>query len=167
MIRRCLILGALCTALTVLAQTPQSLADLVREAGHDWMIGRWEGSTDDGSTLTHSFAWDLDKHVVVMRGKAGEMEYMGVTALDPVSKEPRYIGFDSRGSISKGTWSEESGAVVLKLESDTADGSKRRMGVSFKKAGNGNLELGLHRVEDSGEVVQPAGATIMLKKQGG
>jgi len=164
MIKRCLTLWAVCAALSAFAQSPGSLSDLVRDAGGDWMIGSWEGSTGDGGTLTHSFAWDLDKQVVVMRGKAGEMQYMGVTALDPSTKEPKYVGFDSRGSVSKGTWSEESGVLVLKLESENAESGKRKMAVSFKKAGDADLEIGLHRVDDNGEVVQPAGGSITLKK---
>ena len=164
MIKHCLTLWGVCAALSAFAQSPGSLSDLVRDAGGDWMIGSWEGSTGDGGTLTHSFAWDLDKQIVVMRGKAGDMQYMGVTALDPVSKEPRYVGFDSRGTVSKGTWSEDSGTLVLKLESESAESGKRKMGISFKKSGDGGLEIGLHRVDDNGAVAQPAGGTITLKK---
>ncbi len=157
---------ALSSAL-VATHAQQSLVQLVNEAQAHWMMGTWEGTTDDGATLTHSFAWDLDRQVVVMRGKAGDMAYMGVTAIDPATGEPTYTGFDNRGAVSKGAWSEEAGDVALTLDSHSPTQGKRKMAVVFGRGSAGTLELRLHGVDDWGYLRYPAGAVVKMKKSTG
>lgn len=147
------------------AHAQSSLVDLVNEAQAEWMMGTWEGTTDNGDALTHSFAWDLDKKVIVMKGKASDMAYLGVTAIDPDTGEPKYTGYDNRGAVSKGTWGEESGDVALTIESNSPTDGKRKFAVVFGKAAGGGLELRMHGVDQWGYLQYPAWGTVKMSKK--
>ena len=115
MLKPCLVLSALIGGLFG-ALRPIDPADpcpsSVREAGFEWMIGNWSGTTDDGGTLVHSFAWDLDKHVIVHARQGRELEYLGVTALDSGSRggQVRWVrqpghGLEGRVEPGRRAWS--------------------------------------------------------------
>ena len=147
------------------AQAQQQLADLVSEAKAEWMLGKWEAQTDNGSTLVLGIAWDLDKHVVVFHGKGTDMEFKGYSALEPGSGEVKYTGFDNRGVITKGVWGMEADELVLRVESQTPDRGSRKMAVVFTGNATEGLQVRLHQLNDSGGLVSPARTTYKFKKQ--
>ncbi len=146
------------------ASAQQSLADLVSEAQAEWMFGSWEGWTDNGDKMTHSFGWELDKKVVVMKGKIGEMAYLGVTSMDPKTGEPKYAGYDNQGGVSKGTWADESGDLALTVESTSPTEGTRKFAVVFGKTSGGGLEFRMHGVDEWGYLNYPAMGSIEMKK---
>ena len=165
MLARTLTLALVFAGSVLTASAQQSLVDLVSEAQAEWLLGTWEGTMDDGSAVTHSFAWELDKKVIVMKGKLGEMAYLGVTAMDPGTNEPKYSGYDSRGGVSNGSWTEESGDVALTMESTNPTEGTRKFAVVFGKASGGKLEFRMHGIDDWGSLNYPAWGTIELKKK--
>ncbi|MCB1125697.1 MAG: hypothetical protein KDM81_04320 [Verrucomicrobiae bacterium] len=167
MLKRTITLALVLAGSCLAAHAQPSLRDLVNEAQAEWMMGTWEGPTDDGQTLTHTFAWDLDKKIIVMKGKVGDMAYLGITAIDPETGEPKYSGYDSQGTVSKGTWSEESGDVALRIDGHSPTEGKRKIGVVFGKASGGGLQLRMHGVDQWGYLQYPAAMTINLKKKAG
>lgn len=161
---RAIAIGLLTFAAWVGAQAQTTLEDMVNQGNAAWMFGKWEGPADDGTSVALNFSWDLNKHVVVLHGKVDDMEFKGYSALEPGSDEVKYTGFDNRGVVSRGTWGLESGELTLRLESKTAEGS-RKMAVVFIGSTSQGLEVRLHGVSDSGSVVSPARTTLKLKKQ--
>ncbi|HOY56736.1 MAG TPA: hypothetical protein PK640_01200 [Verrucomicrobiota bacterium] len=162
---RAIALGLLtCATWTgLLAQT--TLEDMVDQGNASWMLGKWQGSTDDATTVTLEFSWDLNKHVVVMHGKVGDdMEFKGYSALEPGTSEVKYTGYDNRGALSRGTWNLEAGELTLRLESKTAD-KNTKMAAVFTGSPTQGLEVRLHGVSDYGSISYPARATLKLKKQ--
>jgi hypothetical protein len=167
LLRKCTLALALCfSLLTAQAADQSSLAGLVSEAGADWLFGTWQGTSDDGTALTHSFAWDLNKEIIIMRGEMGEMAYLGVTAIDPDAGEPKYTGYDSQGGVSTGAWGEESGDVALRLEINNPTEGKNKMAVVFAQK-SGGLEMRIHGVNDWDSLQYPAWASILMKKKAG
>jgi hypothetical protein len=164
MILRYALLGLAACSLWLGAQAQQSLSDLVNEANAGWMLGKWEASTDDGSTVGLEFSWDLDKHVIVMHGKLPDSEFKGYSALDPASHEVKYVGFDTRGTLSKGTWGLEGGELTLRVESQSADRTIK-MGAVFTGSASEPLQLRVHRIDDSGNLASPARMTLKFKKK--
>jgi hypothetical protein len=164
-IARFIAIGLLTLAPWVSAQAQTSLEDMVNQGDAAWMLGKWEGPTDDGTTVTLIFSWDLNKNVVVLHGKVGDaMEFKGYSALEPGSGEVKYTGYDNRGAVSRGAWSLEAGDLTLRLESKTAEGS-RKMAAVFTGSLSQGLEVRLHGVSDSGDLVSPARTSLKLKKQ--
>jgi hypothetical protein len=58
----------------------------------------------------------------------------------------------------------EGGELTLRLESKTADGS-RKMAAVFTGSATAGLEVRLHGVDDSGSLASPARTVLKLKKQ--
>lgn len=158
-------LGAALGGLLCSTQAQPTLAGLVGEAQAEWMFGTWEATTGDGTAVTHSFVWELDKKIIIMRGKAGEMSYLGVSSMNAATGEPKYVGFDNQGNQSTGTWADEGGDVALRIESSGPDGEKRKMAIVFGRASGGDLEIRLHQVDQWGYLDYPAGMTLKLKKK--
>lgn len=154
----------LCGGLLGLQAQP-SLVELVDEANANWMMGTWVGTMDNGATFTHTFKWDLNKQIIVMRGEIDDMSFMGVTSVDAETGEPKYVGWDSRGSHSKGTWADEGGEPALRIESKTSDGETRKMAVVFGRGTGGTLKIALHGLDEWGYLQTPAFATLELKKK--
>jgi hypothetical protein len=158
-------IGLLTLVAWVGAQAQTNLEDMVNQGDAAWMLGKWEGPSDDGTSVTLTFSWDLNKNVVVLHGKVGsEMEFKGFSAIEPGSGEVKYTGFDNRGTVTRGAWGMENGELTLRLESKTAEGS-RKMAAVFTGSASQGLEVRLHGVSDSGDLASPARTTLKLKKQ--
>lgn len=164
MIARRLVLSVLLGVMCFGARAQESLSEMVSQANAEWMLGTWQGSSDDGNTVTIAFSWDLDKHVVVLQSKMGDVEIKGYSALDPVSREVKYVGFDNRGTVSKGGWGLEGGELTLRVESQTMERGPWKMAVVFAGEAASGLEARVHRIDDSGNLVTPARSTLKLKK---
>jgi hypothetical protein len=157
------IMAVVACLLTWNCQAQQTLADMVQEANAGWMLGTWKANTDEGGTFTLSLAWDLNKRVVVLHGKGEEMEFKGYSVLEPGSDEVSYVGFDSRGAVSKGKWGMENNELVLRVESRTETGTWK-MAAVFTAAADGGLNLRLHRLDDWGSLISPEQTLLRFKK---
>lgn len=74
-----------------------------------------------------------------------------------------YVGFDNRGAISRGKWARENGELVLRVESRMEQGTWK-MAAVFASASGGGLNLRLHRIDDSGNMISPEQTLLRFKK---
>lgn len=162
---RYLAISLLACTLSFVARAQPTLENLVSEANASWMFGNWQGETENGDAITLNVSWDLDKHVVILHVKGGDMESKGYTVMEPKAEFPKYYSFDNRGTVGKGSWNMESGELVLRVESETADRGTRKMGVVFGGSASSGLQVRLHSIESSGELSSPARMTLKLKKK--
>lgn len=163
MIARYIVIGLLTCAAWVSAQAQATLEDMVSQGNAGWMMGKWETQSDDGNTVMLDFAWDLDKKVIVLHGKIGEMEFKGYSAIEPGGTEVKYVGFDNRGTVTKGAWGMEAEELTLRLESKSAERTAKMAAVFTGSASEG-LQVRLHSVNDAGALATPARTTLKLKK---
>lgn len=150
---------------TVLALAQESLGDYVQQAKAEWMFGKWEAKSDQGDVIALQVTWDLGKTVVVLHGKAGDLEFKGFSAIDPNSRDVRYVSFSNQGSLSKGRWDVESDELVLRVEEVDKQGASKKMAAVFVGSPSEGLQVRLHRIDDSGSLVTPANAVYKFKKQ--
>jgi hypothetical protein len=136
--------------LAPLAAQAQTLADRVGEANAEWMFARWQAQSENGDTVQLNVSWDLEKHVVILHVKAGEMESKGFTYVDPVSQEVKYVSFDSRGFVSKGSWGMESEELVLRTEGQSAERGPFKAAFVFTGNSSDGLQVRMHQVDASG-----------------
>jgi hypothetical protein len=165
MITRSVLIGLLAGLVSLAAHAQPSLQNLVSEANAEWMFGQWQGQTDNGDTATLNVSWDLQKHVIVLHVKAGDMESKGYTVMEPKAELPRYYSFDNRGSVGKGSWNLEGGDIVLRVESETAERGPRKAGFVFTGSASAGLQVRMHSVDSSGDLSASPQFTLKFKKQ--
>ena len=166
MIARHLAACAFAAMLSLSACAQASLESFVSQAKADWMFAQWQADTDNGDKVTLNVSWDLEKHVVVLHLKTGDMESKGYTVLEPKAELPKYYNFDNRGTVGKGSWNMENGDLVLRVESETPDRGPRKTAFVFTGTSSTGLQVSVHNVESSGDLATPARMTLKFKKQG-
>ena len=165
MIARYLAVAVIAGMVSFSAQAQISLTSLVADASAEWMFGQWEAQTDNGDAVTLNVSWDLDKHVVVLHVKVGDMESKGYTVLEPKAELPKYYSFDNRGSVGKGSWNMENGELVLRVDTENPDRGPSKAAFVFTGSASSGLQVRMHSVDSSGDLATPARATFKFKKK--
>lgn len=165
MIARHLATCAVASILGFSACAQGSLENLVSEAKADWMFAKWQAETENGDKVTLNVSWDLEKHVVVLHVKIGDMESKGYTVMEPKAELPKYYSFDNRGSVGKGSWNMENGDLVLRVESEVPDRGPRKTAFVFTGTPSTGLQVSMHSVDNSGDLATPARMNLKFKKQ--
>ena len=165
MIARYLAVGLFTCLLSFSALAQRSLESLVSDATAEWMFGKWQAQTDNGDSVTLNVSWDLDKHVVVLYVKVGDMESKGYTVMEPSAEQPKYYGFDNHGTVSKGSWNMENGDLTLRLQSENPDRSPEKTAFVFTGSATTGLQVRMHNVDSSGDLATPARATFKFKQE--
>ena len=164
MITRHLAACAVASILSLSAYAQGSLEGLVSEAKADWMFAKWQAETENGDKVTLNVSWDLEKHVVVLHVKIGDMESKGYTVMEPNAELPKYYSFDNRGTVGKGSWNMENGDLVLRVESET-DRGPRKTAFVFSGTSTTGLQVNMHNIDSSGDLATPARMSLKFKKQ--
>ena len=129
------------------------------------MFGQWQAQSENGDPVSLNVSWDLDKHVVILYVKVGDIESKGYTVMEPKAELPKYYSFDNRGSVGKGSWNMESGDLVLRVESESPDRGPRKTAFVFTGSASTGLQVRMHTVESSGDLATPARMTFKFKKK--
>jgi len=165
MIVRYLAVGLFACLLSFSAQAQRSLASLVSDAEAEWMFGKWQAQTENGDAVTLDVSWDLEKHVVLLHVKVGDMESKGYTVMEPKAELPKYYSFDNKGSVGKGSWNMENGDLVLRVESESPERGPWKSGFVFTGNASTGLQVRMHNVDSSGDLATPARVTFKFKKE--
>ena len=165
MIVRYLAVGLFACLLSFCAQAQRSLESLVTDAEAEWMFGKWQAQTENGDAVTLNVSWDLEKHVVLLHVKVGDMESKGYTVMEPKVELPKYYSFDNKGSVGKGSWNMENGDLVLRVESEGPERGPWKSGFVFTGSASTGLQVRMHNVDSSGDLAAPARATFKFKKE--
>lgn len=162
-----LLILTVCVSLGVLfqARAQRTLADLVAEAGAEWMIGEWVGYTGNGEPMTQKVSWDLDKHVVSMHFQSPMFEIKSMTGLDPATGQARYVGFSNRGGALSGTWQEEAGWPMLRLQGTNADGQSWKMALVYRRVDENAMAVEIYGLDDADHLIRPARNITEFKRR--
>jgi hypothetical protein len=165
MIARYVAVGLLAGVVSFSAQAQRSLESLVSDANAEWMFGQWQAQTEKGETVTLNVSWDLDKHVVLLHVKTGDLEAKGYTVMEPKAEFPKYYSFDSRGSVGKGSWNMENGELVLRVEAESPERGSWKEAFVFTGGASTGLQVRMHTIDSSGDLATPARMTFKFKKK--
>ena len=160
-----LALAAILVIASTGASAQQKLGDLVSEGGYDWMIGRWEASSDQGDKIELIYKWELDKHLLTMQLKWPDNEYRAMIFYKPAEEKIVQITVDSKGGTGKGTWEPDGDKAVLKHEHTGADWETNKMGFAHSKVDANTMNWEILELDSSGELSDYPMFTVEFKRQ--
>jgi uncharacterized protein (TIGR02246 family) len=93
-----------------------------------WMVGDWQDASDDIDVTAHC-DWSANKHFLVRSHTVttnGELDLQGteIIAYDPTTKQIRSWMFDSDGTVTESTWTQQGKVWTVKAKGFLADGKK-------------------------------------------
>ena len=147
------------------ASAQQKLGDLVTEDGFDWMIGKWQTTTDQGDKVDLVYKWELDKHMVSVHLKWPGYEHRGMIFYVPTEEKIVQIGADNQGGSGKGTWEAQGDKAVHKYEHTSANWETNKMGFIHSKVDADTMKLEVYEVSSSGELSDYPSFTSEYKRQ--
>ncbi|MFQ6036542.1 MAG: hypothetical protein ACE5NM_11955 [Sedimentisphaerales bacterium] len=162
------ILLALAIVLTILvtgARAQQSLGDIVKEYGFDWIIGRWVATTDEGDKIQLEYKWQLNRHLITFHLKWPDGEYQGMIFYRPTEDEVVQIGVDSRGGSGKGTWDVEGNKAIMNYEHTGANWEISRMAIAHSKVDANTMKAEVYEVDSDGRIADVPRYTLEYKRQ--
>ncbi len=160
-----MIVLAAISAVPAVAQ--QSLGDLIVEGGYDWLIGKWEATTDDGDSLVFEQKWILDRHAILVDFRMGDFQLRGMIILVPSREEILQIGADSRGGTWKGTWRDEYGSAVHTMEHTRADGEIQKAEIVHTRVDADTMKTAMYGVDSNGYRNSEPWSTLTYQRQKG
>ncbi len=147
------------------AVAQQSLRDIAKEYGSDWLAGRWAATTDDGTEIQLVYRWELEGHLLSVELKMGEYVSRGMIFFVPDEEKVIQVGVDNRGGRSKGTWEEQDGKLVSKSERIDAEGNVQKSAAVFSKVDAKTIKIALYGVDQYDELSFEPWGTMDFKQQ--
>jgi hypothetical protein len=147
------------------AAAQQSLRDLAKEYGGDWLAGQWTATTDDGTEILLVYRWVLDGHAVTVDLKMGDYASHGMIYYVPDDEKATAISVDNRGGRSKGTWEAQSDKLVSKNEHVDAEGNVRKSAAVYSKVDAKTIKIALYGLDQYDELNDEPWFTMDFKRQ--
>ena len=164
---RCILLGAVAILVITAnsASAQQKLGDLVGEGGFEGMIGKWEASTDEGEKIELEYKWELDKHVITMKLKMPDNEFLGMIYYKPTDDQVVQVTVDKKGGTGKGMWEPAGNKAILRHEHTDANWQTQKMAIAHSKGDNDKLKWEIHEIYSSGELSYYPNFTLEFNRQ--
>lgn len=149
------------------AVAQQSLRDLAKEYGSDWLAGRWTAETGDGSKILLVYKWELNGHLLTADFKMGEYASRSMIFYVPGKEKAIAVGVDNRGGRTKGTWEAQDGKLVSKSEYVDAEGNVRKSATVYTKVDAKTIKIALYGLDEDGELADEPWFTMDFKREAG
>jgi len=141
-----------------------ALGNLVSEGGFDWLIGKWQATTDEGQ-IQLEYKWELNKNLITIHLKWPDYEYRGMIFYVPAKEEVTQIGVDHEGATGKGTWEAMGNKALLKHEHTGLYGEVNRMGFAHARVDAETMKMEVYEMYSDGELAEEPGVTLQFKRQ--
>jgi len=157
--------AAILVILAAGASAQQKLGDLVTEGGFDWMIGRWQTTTDQGEKVDLVYKWELNKNLITLGFKVGDFEGRGMIYYVPAENKVVQVNVDNRGGIAKCTWDADGDKAVVRLEYTPVEGEIRRMASVHSKVDANTMKEEFYTMDSNGRLAEEPLGTYEYKRQ--
>lgn len=128
-----------------------SLGDLAQEQGVGWLAGRWKATTDDGTEISLTYRWGLDKHVVFSDFKMGDTTSHSMIYYVPGEDKVVSISVDNKGNITSGEWDIKDGKLISKNQYKGSDGQTMSIAYTIEKVDAKTMSFEMFGLEN-GEI---------------
>jgi hypothetical protein len=148
------------------AAAQQSLRDVTKEFGVDWLAGRWTAKINDDTTILLVYKWELNGHLLAVDLKMGQYVSRGMIFYAPDGESATQVSVDNMGSRSKGKWElRDDGTLVLKSEYVDAEGKVRKSATVYKNVDAKTMKIALYGLNEDGELNDEPWFTTDFKRQ--
>ena len=147
------------------APAQDKLGDLLYQGGYEWILGKWAATTDEGNQIELEYKWGLDKHVILVDFKMGDFKLHGMIMYAASKEEITQVSADNKGGIWKGTWRDDYGEAVNRMEGTQADGETMKAELVHSKVDADTMKVAMYGVEDDGYRASEAWGTLNYKRQ--
>jgi len=147
------------------ADAQETLAGRVDAGGAGWMLGTWEGQTENGDSFTQTFTWELEQHMILSHWQSPRMQTKGVILLDPQSDQVQFIAGSNRGGLLKGVWNPEGDALVLTLTAISPEGETWKAAVSHRRIDADTMQVDFYPIGADGTRESTAAMSTQLKRK--
>lgn len=143
----------------------QSLRDIAKEYGTDWLVGQWTATTDDGTVIQLVYRWELDGHLVTVDFKMGEYASRGMIFYVPGEEKATGLSVDNRGGRAKATWEAQDDKLVSKSEHVDAEGEVRKYAAVYSKVDTKTIKIALYGLDQDDELTDEPWFTMDYKRK--
>ena len=148
------------------AAAQQSLRDLTKEFGVDWLAGRWTAQTDDGTTILLVYKWELNGHLLAVDFKMGQYASRGMIFYTPGGENATQVSVDSMGGRSKGKWEvRDDGTLVSKSERVDVEGNVRKSATVYTNMDAKTIKIAIYGLDENGGLNDEPWFTMNFKRQ--
>jgi len=150
-------------AMTAIAAEPNSVGNILKENGFDWLFGKWETTNDANQEIEAEFELEAGGYAISMEAKAGSNEHVGIVYYSPAQKTILYTGVDNAGRVFTGPWEIKGDKLVINLEQTAPDGSITRFVRYLSKVDADTMKSVTYSVVDGKRSEEPIG-TLVFKR---
>jgi hypothetical protein len=150
-------------AMTSVAAEPNSIGNILKENGFDWLLGKWAATTDANQKIEAEFEMEADGYAISIEAKSGSNENVGLVYYSPAKKTILYTGVDSTGRIFGGPWEIMGDKLVVNIEQTKPDGSITHYLRYLSKVDADTMKSVTYSVVDGKHSEEPIG-TLVFKR---
>ncbi len=150
--------------LATAAPAQQTLGDLVREGGLEWLLGRWTSTLGEDTKVQLVYRWTIKDRLITADLKTGDYAYHGMIFISPDEQQVVEIGVDSNGGCAKGTWGPDGMDAVSTGKLTDAQGKTERFALVHSKVDDKTMRVTLHQVDENGVRAKQASVVMEYKR---
>jgi len=147
------------------AAEPNSIGELLKAKGAEWLIGEWETKTEKGDKVEFKFLVSLNGYIIDFEGGIGSAKGKGIVYYDQNKKSIFLNGINNNGDILTGTFEIENGRFVMNLERAKADGNITKFIRYVSKIDSETMRSETFVLTDGKKPEQPTGVFEFKRKK--
>ncbi len=132
------------------AQGQQTLGDMIREGGYEWLMGRWVSPLGRNAEAQLHYRWIVKDRVVGVDFRTDDIQYHGIIFYSPAENRIVEVGADSDGGCAKGHWEPEGLAAVSTATHTDSLGNTERLSFVHSRVDDKTMRIVAYRLDAAG-----------------
>ncbi len=145
------------------AAEPNSIGDIFKTGGFDWLFGKWETTNDTNQEIEAEFELEADGYAISIEAKAGNNKHIGLVYYSPTRKTILHTGVDNAGRAIASLWEIKGDMLVANIEQTAPDGSITHYVRYLSKVDADTMKSVTYSVVDGKRSDEPIG-TLIFKR---
>jgi len=152
------------TAITNAAE-PNSVGNILKNSGFEWLFGEWETTNDANQKIEAEFELEADGYAISIEAKAGNNEHIGLIYYSLTLKTILHTGVDNAGRAFTGLWEITGDKLAANIEQTSPDGSITHYVRYLSKVDAETMKSVTYIVRDGKRSDEPMGTLEFKRKK--